>query len=632
MKNLVFLGIIDWHFRLQRPQRIPIEMVRTKGFSALYVNPNFSRSSEFRWETQEVETGIEVVRIGLPDRQPSLFLNRFTPFEAYLISKKILEWSSFSKGNDSVVVVQHPAWRPIVGFLKEMHVVYDMMDLHRGFHPEFGDKFQKDEERLLDSSASVVVTSSHLRAYAESRRDVAFLVRNAASESPQSTPSAISRINQPPRIGYVGAIADWFNSELVHVAARKLPEFEFHFYGEVSAYEFGVATYPSNVYFHGEVHRSRVPEIMTSFDVGIIPFRKCDLIDATDPVKAYEYLSFGLPVVGANTPELEHIGNGLCVNTTTSRDFIREVERAVAWRRDPLFSRRCSEFVASNLWAQRAEDFSAACISSPILVSVVVLHYGEIGLTVRCLRSIAQIQLTSRYKIETVLVCNGTDIHDVNKILGYCTVDQTFKLVVRQVNDGFSAGMNDGIRNSTGEIVVLLNNDTQVHEGSISRLVDHLLSKKSLGAVGPLTNETGNDAKLYVDTSKYNWKEKVSLFCSVHWGSRVKVQNLSFFCVAIRRDVIDEVGLLDEEFGIGMFEDDDYCRRLIQHGYELAICHDAFVFHEHSANFKLLGKQYEVLFERNRRIFEERWGPWDGHNNPRKDLDVEAFWLSMNGF
>jgi GT2 family glycosyltransferase len=74
------------------------------------------------------------------------------------------------------------------------------------------------------------------------------------------------------------------------------------------------------------------------------------------------------------------------------------------------------------------------------------------------------------------------------------------------------------------------------------------------------------------------------------------------------------VGELDERFGLGFFEDDDYCRRARAAGFRIAIADDVFIHHELSAAFDSLGpRAKQEQFERNRRLFEEKWGPWTPH-------------------
>jgi hypothetical protein len=82
--------------------------------------------------------------------------------------------------------------------------------------------------------------------------------------------------------------------------------------------------------------------------------------------------------------------------------------------------------------------------------------------------------------------------------------------------------------------------------------------------------------------------------------------------------VLDRVGLLDESFGIGMFEDDDYSLRVKLQGYRLVSASDAFVHHFGQGSFGELAPtgDYERLFAKNRNYFEQKWGqPWQPHQS-----------------
>ena len=82
----------------------------------------------------------------------------------------------------------------------------------------------------------------------------------------------------------------------------------------------------------------------------------------------------------------------------------------------------------------------------------------------------------------------------------------------------------------------------------------------------------------------------------------------------ITRAAFDRVGELDERFGLGFFEDDDYCRRLEQAGFEVLCAEDVFVHHHLSASFdKLKSQAKQALFDKNRAIYESKWGPWRPH-------------------
>jgi len=78
--------------------------------------------------------------------------------------------------------------------------------------------------------------------------------------------------------------------------------------------------------------------------------------------------------------------------------------------------------------------------------------------------------------------------------------------------------------------------------------------------------------------------------------------------------------LLDEAYGIGMFEDDDYCMRVREQGHKLICADDVFIHHHLGASFDKNPEWKERLFKKNKDIYESRWGKWEGHNY-RKDSE-----------
>ncbi|MGI8559866.1 MAG: glycosyltransferase family 2 protein [Luteimonas sp.] len=71
---------------------------------------------------------------------------------------------------------------------------------------------------------------------------------------------------------------------------------------------------------------------------------------------------------------------------------------------------------------------------------------------------------------------------------------------------------------------------------------------------------------------------------------------------------------MDEAFGIGFFQDDDYCRRVEQAGFTIACAEDVFIHQHLSASFEKLGADHkQSLFEQNRIIYEAKWGEWKPH-------------------
>lgn len=137
----------------------------------------------------------------------------------------------------------------------------------------------------------------------------------------------------------------------------------------------------------------------------------------------------------------------------------------------------------------------------------------------------------------------------------------------------------------------------------------HLHTSPRIGLVGPVTNAIGNEARVdvgYADLADMpTWAAQ---YVSEHDGESFELPMLAMFCTAMRRDVWQAAGHLDERFSIGMFEDDDYSRRVRALGYELRCARDVFVHHWQKAGFRTLGEtEYLRIYQENQRKYNEKW-------------------------
>jgi hypothetical protein len=165
-------------------------------------------------------------------------------------------------------------------------------------------------------------------------------------------------------------------------------------------------------------------------------------------------------------------------------------------------------------------------------------------------------------------------------------------------------------------VLVLLNNDTVVAPGWLAGLARRL-EDPAVGLVGPVTNRTEGEAKIDTDyTTGAEFLAAAAERARSWAGKQVEVSRLVMFCAALRRDVVERVGNLDERFGLGMFEDDDYVLRVRASGYRVECAQDVLVHHFGQATLGKLAAtgQYGQLFHENRRHFAEKWGTeWQPH-------------------
>jgi GT2 family glycosyltransferase len=246
--------------------------------------------------------------------------------------------------------------------------------------------------------------------------------------------------------------------------------------------------------------------------------------------------------------------------------------------------------------------------------SIVIVAYNNLVFTRLCLESV--LANTEHPHYEIIVVDNGSNdgtpayLRDLSQQNGHVRV------LFNDCNRGFAAANNQGLAIATGDVLVLLNNDTVVPSGWLTRLISHL-EDEGVGLVGPVTNRAPNEAQ--IDVAYYTYGEFVQFareYPQAHVRERFDIRMLAMFCAAMRRPVYESIGPLDERFEVGMFEDDDYAMRVWSAGYRVVCAEDVFVHHFGQASIGELALtgEYGELFHTNRRRFEEKWGiRWEPH-------------------
>ncbi|MEG6570381.1 glycosyltransferase [Thermoanaerobacterium thermosaccharolyticum] len=235
------------------------------------------------------------------------------------------------------------------------------------------------------------------------------------------------------------------------------------------------------------------------------------------------------------------------------------------------------------------------------LSSIIILTYNQIDYTKMCIESIRKYTKTP---YEIIVVDNGSS----DGTIEYLESQNDIKLIKNRENRGFAAGCNQGISIAEGEYIILLNNDTIVTENWLSNLLYCLNNANNAGIVGPVTNNISGDQKIITYYKNINDMHEFAGKFNVQNQKWRKSLRLVGYCMVMRKELFREIGLLDENYGIGNFEDDDLCLRALLKGYNLYINDTTFIHHFGSVTFKNMDINYAELMKKNEIYFKQKWG------------------------
>jgi glycosyltransferase involved in cell wall biosynthesis len=353
--DIVCFPIIPWDFRFQRPQQL-MSRFAAAGHRVFYLSLDFRTSGE----------PYVVRRIGDNIYEASLRGPRVNVYQGTLDdpSRNALVEALDALRRDcaldaTAAVVQLPFWWPLANEARgkfDWPVVYDRMDHHAGFstnHP----LMVEQEHELLARADLVVAASAPLEAEARQHNRKVLLLRNACDFDHFAKVGSKPKAARPV-IGYYGAIADWFDSDLVADLAERRPDWDFVLVGGTFTGDVSRLSRLANVTLTGEKPYAEVPDWLARFDVTILPFKRLPLTEATNPVKAYEIFAAGKPLVSVPLPEMAQFAP-LVRLAADAASFEREIRVALE-EADGELVRRRRAFAKEHTWQKRFEALAPA--------------------------------------------------------------------------------------------------------------------------------------------------------------------------------------------------------------------------------------------------------------------------------
>ncbi|MBC7217953.1 MAG: methyltransferase domain-containing protein [Candidatus Caldatribacterium sp.] len=333
---IIYPPTIDWNFMFQRPQQLARALAR-QGFLFFYCTPN-SRVDQVRG-FQKVESNLYVCHV---------------------------PWQVFSEVESPVLFVSWAVHHDLVNSLKNPVVIYDFVD-----DLEVGGVAEADHETMLRRADLVLAASRKLYDVVRPKRADVILCPNAVDYESFSRARDRSRAVPPPDlrhvlaghelvVGYHGALARWVDYGLLMEVARRLPEVLFILIGcdyDGTLSKSGILDL-GNVFWLGMKPYEELPEYLRWFDVGIIPFKLNKITEACSPIKLWEYLAAGKPVVSTDLPMCREVEGVLIARTP--EEFASKILEAVALAGSEDFRHCTGEIAQRETWDARADLIASA--------------------------------------------------------------------------------------------------------------------------------------------------------------------------------------------------------------------------------------------------------------------------------
>ena len=257
-------------------------------------------------------------------------------------------------------------------------------------------------------------------------------------------------------------------------------------------------------------------------------------------------------------------------------------------------------------------------------VAVVILTWNALAVTKECLRALREVTVHPAWRL--IVVDNGSTDGTVEWLQGL----EGVQLLANGRNLGFSAGCNVGLGACRpDEDVVLMNNDTVVVDPRwLVGLQDAAYDDVRTGVVG--ARLIGSDGRIghlgsYMPPTTLRGQQMGGLEIDINQCRRRReVEGVVFALAYLRRDCIDRVGLLDEDF-FAYFEDSDYCLRAQRAGFQVVYEGAVDAVHHNNVSTRENGVDFWSMFDRSGRVFRRKWARW----LEEERYDAELVWHSI---
>ncbi len=373
-ERIICISSIDWNPIWTRKQQVMSRLPKSN--IILYIEPPITLLSPFKDPQTVPKLGLWLQGVRrhneniflyspppvLPFGNKYRFINRINQWLIYLFLRNII---SRLQLENPIIWTYLPNSADLVDKLEGRKLlIYDCVDEHSEYTGFINKTTVTEMERELMSRCDLVFVTA--RGLYEAKKNYAraiYFLPNAADvqhfmkvQDPETLVPAEIAVIPRPIIGFAGVIKDWIDLDLVRETAQARPEWSFVMIGPVGA-GVDISSLKSlpNIYFLGRKDVRDLPCYMKAFDVCINPFKINELTDKVSPLKFYEYLASGKPVVSVNMPGVQDFRDVIYISNS-QEEFVKGIELALEDTPEKIKQRLGKAL--ENSWENRVEFMS----------------------------------------------------------------------------------------------------------------------------------------------------------------------------------------------------------------------------------------------------------------------------------
>lgn len=315
-RNFIIISSVDWGTHHQLHHEL-VHFLNKNNNRILFIENTGSRNIQlkdfFRISSRIKNYLKSWGGIKLINKSLTVFSPVFIPFHgnwifdkinSLIINSKLLNWFSFTKFKKPIIIlfVPNPISLSIINKIDYELLIYYVAD-DMLLASKSNTAIKISEEKIVKKSDLIVCTSENLkRKFFKKKSKDCYFLSNGVNIDKFKNLNLRKKIKKDITIGFIGSIRNTIDQKLIIFLSKKFPDDRIVFVGPViEALQKVIQKKLKNVFFLKQVRHSMIPKVLKNFDVGLLPMKVNTFTNSIFPIKLYEYLASGIPVLSTST-------------------------------------------------------------------------------------------------------------------------------------------------------------------------------------------------------------------------------------------------------------------------------------------------------------------------------------------